>query len=432
MKITLHSSIVKSITACFLLLTISLYAYAQSEITSENVLDYSINVANELIREYPQSPQAYSALGYVYYRGKKYEDAIEAFKKSLQIKPDQPVIVQMIAFLYNRLTQYETAVEWYRKTIALQADAPRANERLGLALQRLNRMDEAIQAFQNELKYHPEDASTHIYLGDRFFAANQLEEAEKHALLAKKYQPILPEPYYLLGKIYRKQGKKEEAKQVLQTFQQQKKHEQEFIEEAESDDPKLENPSIAAAKTHLEAGAVYYQMRNDAKADYHFKRVLSLDPRNATARYNLALMYQQAGKIDQAAQLYQELIAINPDNPQFLTSMGILRSMQKRYTDALPFLDKALSIDPDYINAKRAIGRILLSTNKDLKRALQVLQSVVQQAGESPDYDLLGWAYFANGMPQESLQSIQKAIDLDPENPLYRKRYQQISDRIKR
>jgi tetratricopeptide (TPR) repeat protein len=430
MKSTRHLSITKYITTIFLLLTISLNIYAQPEITTENVLEYSIKIAQELIETYPQSPQAYSALAYAYYRGKKIEDAIEAFKKSLQIKHDQPVIVQMVAFLYNRLTEYEKAVEWYQKTIALQPDAPRANERLGLALQKLNRMDEAILAFQNELKYHPDDASTHIYLGNLLFAANRLEEAEKHALLAKKYQSILPEPYYLLGKIYRKQGKKEETKKILQTFQQKKKSEQQFIEDEESGVSKLENPNTAAVKTHLEVGAVYYQMRNDAKADYHFKRVLSLDPKNATARYNLALMYQQSGKIDQAAQLYQELIAVQPDNPQFLTSLGLLRSMQKRYSDALPLFEKALSIAPEHINAKRAAGRLLLSTGKDVKRALQLLQSVVKHAGEASDYDLLGWAYFANGQHQKSLQSIQTAIDKDPKNPLYRKRYQQIRQRV--
>ena len=416
-------------TLFFLCLTIAcLFPLSTSSqtVTPDTLLDYCEKQIDELLKAYPNQPESYAAVGYMHYRTKKYEDAIQAFQKSLELNPNQPLIVQMVAFLYNSINQYEDAVAWYEKTLKLEPDAPRANERLGLALQKLNRMEEATTAFENELKYHPKDASTRVYLGERYFAAGRLSEAEKQAKLAMELEPLLPEPFYLLAKIYRKQGKTEEATELLKKFRVKKDEEQEFIEEKLVDRTDEELAEQTAAQTHYDIAMIFYNNKMVDKAEHHFLRTIALAPKNVEARYNLAVIYQENKQLDKAASLFLELLAIQPNEPRFLLGLSLIRTVQKKYTEAQSYAEKVLTVEPNNSSAKRTLARILISTNQNPKKAIQLIESVVEKEGTAMDYDLLGWAYYTTGQYAKSLEALRTATVIDPNNPVYQNRLKKL------
>jgi tetratricopeptide (TPR) repeat protein len=51
----------------------------------------------------------------------------------------------------------------------------------------------------------------------------------------------------------------------------------------------------------------------------------------------------EAGKIDQAKKIYQEILAKHPDNPLALNNMAAILVKGKKYQEALSYLEKALS-----------------------------------------------------------------------------------------
>ena len=52
-----------------------------------------------------------------------------------------------------------------------------------------------------------------------------------------------------------------------------------------------------------------------------------------------------------AEKVFGELAAKTPDKPQVHYLLGYLREEQGRYQEALPELQKAVKLDPDYLNA---------------------------------------------------------------------------------
>lgn len=413
-----------------LLLVLSVHAGWGEAVTPENVFQYTQTIVNEVVKEYPQLAAAYVAQGYMFHRAKKFEDALRAFEKSIELDPKQPLPTQMVAFIYNQLAQYEKAVEWYQKALKIDPKAPQANERLGLALQRLNRMDEAMKAFEQEVQYYPSDASAHVYLGERYLDAEKLKEAEEQAKLAMKYDTLLPEPYYLLARIYRKQGLADQSKKILDTFKQKKKEEQDFIEANSVEETDQEKAIKTAAETHNETGTIYYHNNQLEKAESHFKRAIEIDPKNTEARYNLTTIYQQKNELDKAVHIYQELLAIEPNDPRYLLGLGLIRLAQQQYAEAQTLVEKVLSIAPTNLSAQRTLARILLSNGQNPSKAIQLLETVIKNDANAIDYDLLGWAYYASGNIDKSLDALRAAMKMDPTNPTYQKRYDKIMAKL--
>jgi len=399
------------------------------EITPDTILDYSLQLVQETIQHQPNAPEPYFALGYVYYRASRFEDALTAFLKGLSIKPHQPDIVQMVAFLYARLNQDEKAVEWYQKTLALEPDAPSANERLGIALQKLNRMEEAVQAFEKELQFHPDNASTHVYLAERYLAANRLDDAIRHAEAASKYDERYPEPYYLLSRVYLKQGKQDQANEMLQIFQQKKDAERAYFDSLPQPTDQ-ESALHAAVLTHTDVGSLWYQFRKDAKAISHFLKALSLDPKNEKARYLLAQVYTNRHEAEKAVPLFRELLAMNPNDSRYLLGLGLLLADQKRWSEAQGYLEKVLSLTPHDTAAQVALARVLINNGQDFSRALQLMERVIQAENSAENYDWLSYAYYVNGRVQESIEAMRMALTLDPSNRNYQIRYEKLLSKL--
>jgi predicted Zn-dependent protease len=69
-------------------------------------------------------------------------------------------------------------------------------------------------------------------------------------------------------------------------------------------------------------------------------------PRNARARYNLGLLYQQLGRLDEARQALQAAVALEPGNGDYLFALGdhYLRRGQRQ--EALAVADRLIAAFP--------------------------------------------------------------------------------------
>ena len=81
----------------------------------EAALNYNI-----FLRNYPSSSQAWFSLGYSYMMLKRFEEAITAFNRSLEIYQDKdPNTYINVATCYSKLEKYQQADEFYLKAFAI-------------------------------------------------------------------------------------------------------------------------------------------------------------------------------------------------------------------------------------------------------------------------------------------------------------------------
>src|SRR5579864_7659228 len=67
---------------------------------------------------------------------------------------------------------------------------------------------------------------------------------------------------------------------------------------------------------------------------------------DAVALNNRGLELYQKGKIDEAAALFRQALAINPDFPEALSNLGMMLDLQGKDDEAIADFDKALAIRP--------------------------------------------------------------------------------------
>ena len=125
---------------------------------------------------------------------------------------------------------------------------------------------------------------------------------------------------------------------------------------------------------------------------------------------------------------YQRSVSLAPDSARFHTTYGNFLYVQKRYDEALPVIEKALSLDPD--NELALIDQLDILSKTDVDAAPWVGQTLVAKDPNNPHY----WFHYSRALVaakqhDKALQAAEKAVALNPEG-LYRGHLAMAQERI--
>jgi len=90
-----------------------------------------------------------------------------------------------------------------------------------------------------------------------------------------------------------------------------------------------------------------------------YELLLRLDPRNAAACGNLAIIAAQQGDLAGAERLFGEGIRLRPDYPAGHNHFGTVLQQQGRWEEAVAAHAQAIKLDPNYAEAHLALGNAL-------------------------------------------------------------------------
>lgn len=89
---------------------------------------------------------------------------------------------------------------------------------------------------------------------------------------------------------------------------------------------------------------------------------------------------------------------------------------------------EALQLDPDLASANNNMAMVLVGNNGDLDEAVQLAERAIEAVPTEPNYyDTLALVHLRAGRVQEAEQAIQQAIKLDPGNPTWRTRLNEVT-----
>jgi len=87
-----------------------------------------------------------------------------------------------------------------------------------------------------------------------------------------------------------------------------------------------------------------------------FKRVVQINPRNATAWDTLGTLYKSAGMYKDAILAYQQAISTDPSKGFYHHHLALVFAVEGRNEDAIMAYQKVIEIDPDHSLANAALG----------------------------------------------------------------------------
>ncbi|WP_420244951.1 GSCFA domain-containing protein [Roseiterribacter gracilis] len=170
----------------------------------------------------------------------------------------------------------------------------------------------------------------------------------------------------------------------------------------------------AATALHAEAGD------DVARAESLAKERLAANPNDAEALEALGLVRAAQGRTDEAVELFRQTAALVPGHPTADLNAGLCLMRSKRSIDAVPFLQRAIAIQPNNAAARHACSKALIvrvAGARDLAEAQLHLGEAVRIEPDNPhlwrDY---GAALQYSSREVESEAALRRALELEPDN----------------
>jgi tetratricopeptide (TPR) repeat protein len=127
-----------------------------------------------------------------------------------------------------------------------------------------------------------------------------------------------------------------------------------------------------------------------------------------------ALRAHQEGQLDEALQLYEEVLAEQPENEYAWYNLGLIHQTRGQDDVAETEYRHAIQIDPAFVEALFNLGT-LLGARGDAAGAIAQYEEVIRIQPEHAAAHLnLGFALLETGDEEAGLAQLERAVELDP------------------
>ncbi len=154
-------------------------------------------------------------------------------------------------------------------------------------------------------------------------------------------------------------------------------------------------------------------------------------PDTTEIKYDLAMLYERQGKMDEFEKLMKRVIELDPDNANAYNSLGYTYADQNRHLDqAQDLLERALDLDPDNAYILDSVGWYLFRTG-DLEAAIEYLERSYKQMPSADVAAHLGEVLWASHRRSEAMGLWRKAYQQDPDNETLTKTLKRLGVTLK-
>ena len=156
---------------------------------------------------------------------KKTIQAIPAYENAVRLVPDSITLRYALGALYWKLIRYDDAEREFLRILSLQPNEPRASFNLGDIYLTKGDAAKSLPFLETAAKAFPDEFDTRSAFGRALLATNKTDSAIIELQAAVKLKPDIAEGHYHLGRALQRAGRRDEAKsemlkaQNLQTTQ---------------------------------------------------------------------------------------------------------------------------------------------------------------------------------------------------------------------
>jgi predicted TPR repeat methyltransferase len=169
------------------------------------------------------------------------------------------------------------------------------------------------------------------------------------------------------------------------------------------------------ADAALQRAANLQQAGRIDEAAHIYREMLRANPAHFEAMYSLGLLQVQMGRVDDGQILIGNALRLNPRFAEGWCARGIVLLQLRRREEAIVCFDKALSIMPGFIDALASRATALL----ELGRLEEALASFDRVLALKPDHAISwnnrGNTFVAMRRHEEAVESFDKALALRPD-----------------
>ncbi|MDY6861634.1 MAG: tetratricopeptide repeat protein [Thermodesulfobacteriota bacterium] len=316
----------------------------------------------DVIKQYPEVPQAHNNLGIIYKKKGMIEEAFAEFNKALSLSSKYIDVHNNIGLIYEEKLMLNEAINEYRKALGIDPDNIVSLNNLGNIYYKKGLLNKALFYNRKAMGIEPNCAETHNNLGNIYRKKGMFQKALDEYNRALKINPDFEKVYFNLGLMYEGKGLVEKA---IAAYEKALKI----------------DPDYTDALNNL--GNIYNKKGGLDKAISVYKNLLKVNSKNAIAHYNLANIYQKKNSLNEAIIHYKRAIEINPDYAEAFNNLGNVYNKKGMLNKAIAKYKRAIEINRKYAEAYNNLG-IIYHKKGMLKEALGAYKNALEIKQDLP------------------------------------------------
>jgi len=265
--------------------------------------------------------------------------------------------------------------------------------------------DRAVSEYKQALEADPDSLFLRVELAELYWRVRRVGDAVREAEAVLKVEPDYEDAHRLLARLY-------------------------WHNLGETQQDKIAKDSLRKAIVHLEAltrinpadteswvglARLYKLSNQHDKAEQALTKALAAEPNSRTALADLAQLYSDRGDYDQAVGLLKKIPDSDKD-PQLLGMLAFGYTRARDYDNAIATYEKALALDSENQEIRRAYAEALMSGNKLDAARKQIEEILKADPDDGPTHLRLAQLDRQEGLYVEARKELERAKALLPDN----------------
>lgn len=401
--------------------------------------DAGVALMQKLVTQYPKRAGAHAAASLLELRFGKVAEAESEAREALKLNPasrDSAMLLVDALIKQDRVTDADAIVDE-------QAKGKEAIDvRLGYSrlLLEESQREGARRQLQKVLKLDADNADAHFALGLLELDERKLDAAEAQLKPLTGNAEHRMEANYFLGRIaeLRKQPKQalamyEKVTSGNQALDASLRRATLLARSGRIDDAReifeqlrRQYPPLAS-RFYAAEGEVLINAGNDSAALDLYNRALALAPDDSDLLYSRSLAYERLNRIDEAETDLRRILTRNPDDARSLNALGYMLSVHtNRLDEAQKLIGRAYTLNPEDPAIIDSLGWVQFKNGKP-KDALPLLQKALSLFPDPEVAAHLGEVLWTLGDRDQALNIWKNAQQADPDNAVLRETVRRLN-----
>ncbi|MBL8200249.1 MAG: tetratricopeptide repeat protein [Chromatiales bacterium] len=389
-------------------------------------------MVDKILVDAPDDPGALLLRSGLRFNDGKFDDAVADLRLVLRKEPNNDRALLLLAQAYVRQNEVALAKDTYRRLLEVAPDSPDGLQQLAVLYVGNKEYGEAEALLRKRLEKQPDDLVASGRLVEVLMAQGQEEKAETEARRMQALTNQTGVGDFSLGRVLAQQKDYTGAAQAFQKSV-----------DARAGDPLplegLVRSLMAAGKQNEAIGVLNQQLNNDqnqlfakyllggiygssgdqAKASQYLEDVVKTKPDSVVAWASLAGATKDR---DARIAVYQRALKANPGNVELSMLMATEYEQAGRFDDALQVYEAVVKAAPAYEPGINNLAALLLDRRTDKAshaRALELAKGLAKT--ENPAMlDTLGWAHYRAGQYTEAVSVLERVVAKAGQFPIFR------------
>jgi tetratricopeptide (TPR) repeat protein len=293
------------------------------------------------------------------------DPTIDGLTEAIKATPNDPTLYLKRSEIFYERQAYDQAIQDLAQVMKLDSTNLRAHHLLADVYMDSYQSARALQTMQRVVMLYPDSINSKLKLSEFQLILKQYDAALSTIADIMEIRPGDPEALFMLGMIYRDQGKTDLAIGAFQSAVER-------------------NPDMSEAWVIL--GDLMDRTHNPLASQY-FDNAVRVAPDNVAAWHAKAYFLQNNDKIDEALEIYKHIHSIDAQYPEAYLNAGILLMVKDSLDAAFREINILSEIDPANPAAWFYKGKIyhLKGQNDQAKAAYEQALRLDPDYGQAKD-----------------------------------------------